>query len=1111
MDFKFSTSSDEGILLNIHHTVRNENDATMLRVRFTAAGFTANNDRLIAADHRDNLFVFDLVHQKHWCLPALVEKVTVVEGVLGSHLVALGSRGGMLFIVDLDTAQCQVKLKVHAGRVLSLKKSPAGAASSGSKFPESFYLLVTTVNGAKVYAIDSFAEVSRLDYNLSSSDSVSLDQTHWFSSTHGPALISHTTSGILKVYRTNFKLIKELNAVKLIELHLKSRSAEVVDCALQQTTQLTGTKQDPSSGSNEIRMLIGRIIAKRHEGYLRGAQVTSDGRHYAMFCGNGTLAFLALDSWLIWRLVVLSNLFIQRFAFVPPVEPPNIAAPLVKFASGVTGAGLNGRRHWSTTAIALVAHTIDNDLVLVNFGQRTNRPVVVRSLLGFEMGRPTGTRCYKFALANNARMLASVLKSGEVRLHNLQRYAMQIVREPEDAAETTSGPTTRSPAHYCAVRSSSSGRPDYRGSTQPRSWRRIKNDRQMDAVQSQIAHNLPKDRLLPILKEYGEYPAKHRPTIWRGVLELPGDAESFGAFLQRGQHPCVVDYDKRFAEVADQRTVRSLKKIVSCLAHWCPVFGLVDYVPTFVLPFARSLPNDALTLFETVATILLNQCQLWFEFAPLEPFNYLAMVTNVLAECDPRLMHFYRRHHIESRTYALPLMESGFAACCPDSHHWQCLWDHVLSNEPYFPVFLIVAYSSVHRGVLMALQTAAEIENFFRHLPDAAIDVRRLIRRAYDLMDRQGTGFIHPQHYIKSFVPLNSIGSSSSSAGAAFRPGDGGPSSGGSAVDCESSSPSTASDTSVCVGDGPSRTYACFSNFPKKLTEARCVQVGALQAEQHRLEAKIIELEKLEHSLQDRMVNNLIRQEHEQRLQEVERKFEDAISREEQRLEMQRKLLLLHRKQLRERESELSLDLHNAKLVSDASIRERDLETLLKKLDREKQREETDLLFAEEDIKLKELELVGRYRSGLAVEASRLPTEDSSGWPEPSRGHMEHRYHAALEQLAVQKQKLYDEIDLTYSSLGLQPGAGANEYTYRTVSELRKVATIASNERFPLKTEASESKEQSSSSVKKSDQVPATSQLKLYEDKIRKVEEQVKILQRLKQDRTHKTSTKLDP
>ncbi|XP_052859947.1 TBC1 domain family member 31 [Anopheles cruzii] len=1097
-DFKFSTSSDEGILLNIHHTVRNHNDATVLRVRFTAAGFTANNDRLIAADHRDNLFVFDLVHQTYWYLSELVEKVTVVEGLLGSHLVALGSRDGMLFVVDLDTEQCRVKLQVHAGRVLSLKKSPAGSGSS--------YVLVTTVNGSKIYAIDSFAEVSRLDYNLSSSDSVSLDQTHWFSSAQGPALIGHTTSGILKVYRMNFKPIKELNAVKLIELHLKGRPAEVVDCALQQTKELTGTNQDSTFANDQIRMLIGRITAKRHEGYLRGAQVTSDGRHYAMFCSNGTLAFLALDSWLIWRLVVLSNLFIQRFAFVPPAEPPTVAAPLVKSASGVTGTGLNRHRHWSTTAIALAAHTIDNDLVLVNFGHRTSRLAVVRSLLDAEMGRPTGTRCYKFALANNGRMLASVLKSGEVRLHNLQRYAMQIGSEPEDATEPTFGPTTRSPAHYCAVKSSD--RSEYRGSTQLRSWRRIKNDRQMDAVQSQIAHNLPKDRLLPILKEYGEYPAKHRPTIWRGVLELPGDAESFGAFLQRGQHPCVVDYDKRFAEVADQRTVRSLKKIVSCLAHWCPVFGLVDYVPSFVLPFARTLPNDALTLFETVATILLNQCQLWFEFAPLEPFNYLAMVTNVLAECEPRLMHFYRRHNIEARTYALPLMESAFAACCPDSHHWQCLWDHVLSNEPYFPVFLIVAYSSVQRGVLMALQTAAEIENFFRHLPDAAIDVRRLIRRAHDLMDRQGTGSIHPQHYIKSFVPLNAIGSSSS-AGAAFRPGAGRPNSGESAADCESSSPSTASDTSVCVGDGPSRTYACFSNFPKKLTEARCVQVGALQAEQQRLEAKIIGLEKLEHSLQDRMVNNLIRQEHEQRLQEVERKFEDAISREEQRLEMQRKLLLLHRKQLRERESELSLDLHNAKLVSDASVRERDLETLLKKLDREKQREETDLLFAEEDIKLKELELVGRYRSGLAVEASRLHTADSSGWPESSRGHMEHRYHAALEQLAVQKQKLYDEIDRTYSSLGLQPGA--NEYTYRTVSELRKVATIASNERYPPKAEASESKEQSASAVKKPDLVAATSQLKLYEDKIRKVEEQVKILQRLKQDRTHKTSTKLSP
>lgn len=50
---------------------------------------------------------------------------------------------------------------------------------------------------------------------------------------------------------------------------------------------------------------------------------------------------------------------------------------------------------------------------------------------------------------------------------------------------------------------------------------------------------------------------------------------------------------------------------------------------------------------------------------------------------------------------------------------------------------------------------------------------------------------------------------------------------------------------------------------------------------------------------------------------------------------MQRKLLLLHRKQLRERENELSLDVANAKLINDATVRERELDALLNKFARE--------------------------------------------------------------------------------------------------------------------------------------------------------------------------------
>uniref|UniRef100_A0A182WLL2 Rab-GAP TBC domain-containing protein n=1 Tax=Anopheles minimus TaxID=112268 RepID=A0A182WLL2_9DIPT len=1092
--FKFNSTND-GVLLHLHHTVRNQTDGTVLRIRFTAAGFSWNNERLIASDHRDNIFVFDLAGQRFWTLSERLTRITTVEGLSGGNLVALGNKEGMVFIVDLDTNNCVRKLNAHPGRIVHLTSSPEpipvklqskpSSASSTEAF-ERFdrrYLLAASQDSAKLYSLDDFSELSRISYGLTSNNSFRPNGWHWYGASTGTSLISHSSGGIIRAYRINFKLAKELNVAKLIELYLKNTPA--------QTITFERGRGPPVSDSVELtvkRLIEAMPVAGRR---ITTAQPTGDGQYYAVLYGHSAVAFLALDSWLICRVVSFSNLFITHFTFLPVENDGSDAA---------TGS----RVRWQTGPCALAIRTADNDLMLLKFGHGTCKPPVLRPLTN-----RAEHNCYKFRVSPNGRMLANVLSSGEVLLHNLDLY--QVVDGSDTLPTARHGVGKRSRTNYVG----SAERPDSTSSSGSlvtvqsgtgnaglRAPRKLKLEQQINALQLQLSKTLPKERLGPILKEYGEYPKKYRTTIWRTLQELPGDAESYGMLLERGPHPCVASYEQRFAGY-DQRTVRNLKKTVSCLAHWCPVFGLIDYMPSFVLPFARQQPNDGLGLFETVATVLVNQCQLWFEFAPLEPYNYLAMVENVLAECEPRLMASYRRHNVASRTYVTPLMETAFARCCSDDQ-WLALWDHVLSNEAYFPVFLIAAYSSIHRGTLMAANGAA-IDKFFFH-PSSSLDVRRLVRRAHELMERC-TDTIHPRNYFKSFVPLSTTGRKDTHRGKTYRQAKEHQPTGklgvfhnaaNNAIDCTSlgsnSSGRSASSASSTGGEllpdasekGSTRTYVSFGNFPKKLTELRCTETTALQTEQRRLEAKIIELEKLEHSLRDRMVNNLIRQEHEQRVKEVERNLEDAIAREEQRVEMQRKLLLLHRKQLRERESELSLDVHNAKLISDATVRERELDALLKKFERERQREETDLLFAEEDIKLKELELLARYNSGPVNVA--VP-KDATSDERP----LDQRYQVALEQLAVQKLKLYDEIDRTYCSLGMP--SGVNEYTYRTVSELRKVASVASSERYPMaKAPAQQPVERQPVLM----DVNSTSQD--YVDTIRRMEEQVKILQRLKND-----------
>uniref|UniRef100_A0A182QXN3 TBC1 domain family member 31 n=1 Tax=Anopheles farauti TaxID=69004 RepID=A0A182QXN3_9DIPT len=1020
--FKFNSTND-GVLLNIHHTVRNQADGTVRRIRFTVAGFSANNERLFAVDHRDNVFVFDLVRQCFWKLSfEQIRKLTVVEGLADGTSVALGNKEGIVWIVDLGENGIVRQLKAHPRKIVHLAQSHAFDSKPAQACSDQRYLLVASSDAAKVYSMHDFTELSSISYGLACNNSFRPNTWHWYRAPNGPALISHSACGSIRAYRVNLKLTKELNAVRLIELYLKHTPPQTISFGVD-----TERTVNPSGG-----------FSCAGPGRLTTAQLTADGRYYVLLYGPSTVVFLALDSWVICRVVAFVNLFITHATFVP--VQPAMAKP--------------------ATTYTLTVRTTDNDLMLVNFGcyGTTTNPPRIQPLTV----RPE-SKCYKYALAPNGRILANVLSSGEVLLHGLDSYRGDYFSSGGIGKVCAKGKLAP-PA--CGKSSSSGG---VAGNAVLRSSREIKIEQQIN-----LSETLPKNRLWSILKEYGEYPSKYRTIIWRTLQQLPNDAESFGALLQRGPHPCVAGYDERFAGY-DQRTVRSVKKTVSALAHWCPVFGLIDYIPSMVLPFARHQPNDALGLFETVATVLLNQCQLWFEFAPLEPFNYLAMVENVLAECEPRLMGFYRRHNIASRSYALPLMQTGFGACCNTDVQWLTLWDHVLSNEPYFAVFLIAAYSSIHRSTLLAATHDASrtIDSFFAHHQHRPVDVRRLVRRAYELMERC-SGAAHPRHYFKSFMPLNaptsdggktyravpeqlrvvprewsttSSGSMAKTGGSVF------PNAANNAIDFTSSSTSSSSRDGCRASPSPSSlhddqhpscgpvdrsstSYASFSNFPKKLTEARCTVTNALQKEQRRLEAKIIELEKLEHSLQERMVNDLVRQEHQQRVKEVERNLEAAIAREEQRVEMQRKLLLLHRKQLRERESELSHNVHNAKLINDATVRERELDALLSRFERERQREETDLLFAEEDIKLRELELLERYRGAIPT----VPSGPAASDERP----LDQRYQVALEQLAVQKLKLYDEIDRTYSTLGMP--AGVNEYTYRTVSELRKVASHAGGE-----------------------------------------------------------------
>lgn len=366
------------------------------------------------------------------------------------------------------------------------------------------------------------------------------------------------------------------------------------------------------------------------------------------------------------------------------------------------------------------------------------------------------------------------------------------------------------------------------------------------------------------------------------MLQLPNNIEEFVELLKRGPHPCTAQFDEKYP-LKDLATGRSLKRVVSALAHWSPVLGNCDFIANFVFPFLKVFENNDLMCFEAVATIMLNHGQLWFEFAPLPPINYLGIMENILANFEPVLMQFYKANLVTANVYGWSLLRSAFTEVLDDVQ-WLQLWDNVISQPPEFLLFCVVAYNVLLKSSIMRLESNAAIENFFEELN--IINILRIITKAEELMEFCPTD-LRPQNFMSSMAPLH-----------------------------------------------PTQ-YQKLTNYPKVMMKKSLTNSNSAQNEVRLLNRKMFELEKIERSLAETADDEAKRWEHCRRLKEVDRTYEEAILREEDRVAYQKKHLMLYQKQLREREQQLLELARKSALERNVEKRESELHSLLQDFQRD--------------------------------------------------------------------------------------------------------------------------------------------------------------------------------
>ncbi|XP_055919753.1 TBC1 domain family member 31 [Eupeodes corollae] len=429
----------------------------------------------------------------------------------------------------------------------------------------------------------------------------------------------------------------------------------------------------------------------------------------------------------------------------------------------------------------------------------------------------------------------------------------------------------------------------------------------VNCFDNKLRKMLTKNRLIPILKEYGQYPSKYRLLIWAALLDIPCNKSKFAELIKMGTTQTAAAFNASL-KLKDSNSRRNLIRIFSCLGHWSKVFGHSDFVPQFIFPFVKVFSNSLTVCFEVIATTLTNQCQLWFEFHPLEPLNYLGMCENVLNHFDPALAKFYSENAITAKEYAWSIMANGFSEIL-DDEQWLCLWDNILSSPPYFMIFCGVAYNIVQRETILRLEGKEEIAEFFHE--QNPVDMKKFIKKAYHLMDKCPDD-LHPRRYMKDFTKL------------------------------------------------PKGVYPKFQNYPKKWLEAQETEMDTIRRERQAIDTRMRELERDEALMIEKLERGLQQEEYAKRMKEMQNQYQEMLRHEEERISYQRKMLVLYQKQLRQQKGKVIELIEESARRRKQNLQESELDTLLRDIERERQRNEIDLTIAEEHIKDQDMELLSQ-------------------------------------------------------------------------------------------------------------------------------------------------------
>lgn len=247
--------------------------------------------------------------------------------------------------------------------------------------------------------------------------------------------------------------------------------------------------------------------------HLKSIALTKNGR--AMVIGGHTLSLVVfcLDTWTVKKVIEF------------PENIPGVKQ--IEFVPQIFDGGANKILALLTNSLGIYFLDIETSTFLKS------------------MHRLEGSAS-KMVISPTGKYFASILVSGEVNIYTtLKVLEGDLSRTPVEVERSGTGLKS-------ILTTSSNQRQGSRNRT-------IQSDEALSSIDKQIKETLTLKKLLPMLKEFGEYPESYRVLIWKTILQLPMNQEAYRSLSSKQCYPSYASLELQYPMV-NKSLLNTLKR-----------------------------------------------------------------------------------------------------------------------------------------------------------------------------------------------------------------------------------------------------------------------------------------------------------------------------------------------------------------------------------------------------------------------------------------------------------------------------------------------------------------------------------------------------------------------